>query len=281
MIIDAHVHAFPGAIREDRDRFFDGEDAFRSLYDSSKSELVGAGDIVRAMDEDGVDRSVVFGFPWKRADHFRRSNDYILEAVSRYPERLVGLCCMDPAHPEALEETQRCLDAGMSGVGELAFYEGGISEAGLDALAPIMDLCRQRDLPVMIHTNEPVGHVYPGKSPNTLAQIYALAGRFRDNRIILAHWGGGIFFYSLMKKEVREVLGNIWFDTAASPYLYDSRVYRVAIDLVGKEKLLFGSDFPLLGARRYFEEMRVAGLSAEEMAAVCGENAARLFGLRG
>ena len=47
------------------------------------------------------------------------------------------------------------------------------------------------------------------------------------------------------------------------------------------DRVLFGSDFPLLGAKRYFEEMRAAGLSTEEMAAVCGGNAQRLFSLGG
>ncbi|MDH4010085.1 MAG: amidohydrolase, partial [Desulfobacterales bacterium] len=54
-------------------------------------------------------------------------------------------------------------------------------------------------------------------------------------------------------------------------------VYRLAIELVGAEKILFGSDFPLLPPATYFEEMKVAGLSQEEMGQICGTNAAKLF----
>lgn len=278
MIIDIHVHAFPKTIRDHREDFFDGEPAFRLLYDSPKSKLVSGDDIVAAMDDSGVDRSVIFGFPWRNGDYFKANNDYILDAVSRYPDRLTGFCCLDPAHPEALEEVLRCLNAGLAGVGELAFYEGGIDAGCLSALDPVMAVCAEREVPVMIHTNEPVGHQYPGKTPNTLAQIYALLKRFSENRIILAHWGGGIFLYSLMKKEVRETLANTWFDTAASPYLYDARIYRMAVDLMGPEKILFGTDFPLLGAPRYFKEMAAAGLSEEERGLVCGGNAKALLG---
>ena len=60
-----------------------------------------------------------------------------------------------------------------------------------------MSVARENDCPVLIHTNEPVGHIYPGKTPNTLKQIYDMIAAFPDNRIILAHWGGGLFFYSL------------------------------------------------------------------------------------
>ena len=178
MIIDIHTHAFPAAIRHAREQFFENEPAFKLLYDSPKAKLVGATETIEMMDEQGVDKSVVFGFPWRNADTTKRNNDYILEAVQRHPDRLIGFCCIDPLHPQAPQEAQRCLNAGLSGVGELAFYTSGIDQQCLEALEPIMALSRQYDCPVMIHTNEPVGHNYPGKTPNTLAQIYAMIKRF-------------------------------------------------------------------------------------------------------
>jgi predicted TIM-barrel fold metal-dependent hydrolase len=192
---------------------------------------------------------------------------------------LIGFCCLDPAHPQAAAEAERCLDAGMSGIGELAFYCSELDCACVDSLEPIMALSRQFQKPVMIHTNEPVGHHYPGKTPNTLAQIYALIDRYPDNRIILAHWGGGLFFFNLLKKEVRQKLTNVWFDTAASPFLYEPTIYFQAIQLAGTEKILWGSDFPLLPPRRYFDEMQKAGLSNEALKAIRGGNAAVLLNL--
>lgn len=279
MIIDIHTHAFPRVIREQRDKFFDNEPAFELLYKSPKSRLVGAADTVAMMDEQGVDKSVVFGFPWRSGDTFRLNNDYILEAVAEYPDRLIGFCCLDPMHPHAAGEVERCLQAGLSGIGELAFYTSGLDEQCLECLDPIMALARKFDVPVMLHTNEPVGHQYPGKSPNTLIQIYMLVKRFQHNRIILAHWGGGIFFYTLLKKEVRETLTNVWFDTAASPYLYQPAIYQHAIDLAGPDKVLWGTDFPLLKPRRYFKEMEQAGLHDAEKRAICGANALKLLNL--
>jgi len=278
MIIDMHIHAFPQAIRNERERFFAGEPAFRLLYESPKSLLVGEKEIVSMMDTEGVDKSVIFGFPWQNIDTCRLNNDYIIEAIDRHPDRLLGFCCVDPLHPGASDEVERCLKAGLSGVGELAFYTSGIDDRCLTSLEPIMSMARWFDCPVMLHTNEPVGHQYPGKSPNTLMQIYTLIRRFPENRIILSHWGGGIFFYCLLKKEVRETLANVWLDTAASPYLYRPEIYSQAIALAGEDKILLGTDFPLLKPGRYLKEMKQAKLSESQTAAICGANAEKVLG---
>lgn len=279
MIIDVHSHVFPEAIQRARKRFFSNEPAFELLYKSPESKLAGAPETIAMMDQAGVDRAVVFGFPWQDASTFRLNNDYVIESVRQYPDRLMGLCCVDPFHPEAVSETARCLDAGLHGVGELAFYRSGIDAACLDHLTPIMALCLDRGVPVMIHTNEPVGHLYPGKTPNTLAQIYALVKRFPENKIILAHWGGGILFYCLLKKEVRAVLKNVYYDTAASPFLYTPDIYLVAKKLGLIQRILLGSDYPLLPPSRYLRELQNSGLSARDITAICGANASRCFGI--
>jgi len=94
---------------------------------------------------------------------------------------------------------------------------------------------------------------------------------------VLAHWGGGIFFYSVLKKEVKEVLHNVYYDTAASPFLYDPRIYRLAIEMAGLDKILLGTDYPLIKPKRYFQELEAAGLSREEIEQIGGGNAMRLF----
>jgi len=277
MIIDFHTHIFPRDIRQNREKLFPSEPAFQLLYQSVKSRLIGATDLIEAMDENRVDKSVVFGFPWKNSAVFKPHNDYILEMVQKYSDRLIGFGCFEPAGKNVVAEAERCIAAGVSGIGELAFYQTGIDESALDRLAPIMELCAGRNLPVLIHTNEPVGHEYHGKTPITMAQIYRLINRFPRNKIVLAHWGGGIFFFSLLKKEVKESLKNVYFDTAASPYLYDSEIYQIADKIIGVDKILFGSDYPLLPPTRYFSEMAQAGLTKIQLGKISGENAGQLL----
>ncbi|MDX9785522.1 MAG: amidohydrolase family protein [Desulfobacterales bacterium] len=280
MIIDFHTHIFPKEIRTQRGAYFDGEPEFKLLYDSPKSSLVGADEIIAAMDQNGVDKSVVFGFPWHQSKHFIRHNNYILEAISRYPDRLIGFCCLDPFHQGASAEAARCLAAGLSGIGELAFYQTGFDPETVSRLAPLMALSLENNTPVLIHTNEPVGHMYPGKAPVQLSQIYQMVKAFPQNPIVLAHWGGGIFFYQLMKKEVKDVLANVYVDTAASPFLYDPAVFEIAVRIIGAGKILFGSDFPLLPPARYFKALDPLELTSADRKKICGATAAMLLGLK-
>lgn len=280
MIIDFHTHIFPEEVRNNREAYFQDEPAFRLLYDSKHARLVGAGELVGFMTDQGVDRCVVFGFPWKNPDTARRHNDYIIETVEKFPEHLVGFGCFDPMIPGAANETRRCLENGLKGIGELAFYQNGISAQALKALAPVMETCRDKHVPVMLHVNEPVGHEYPGKSPNTLKQIHTLIKKFNHNRIVLAHWGGGIFFYHLLKKEMKECLKNVYFDTAASPFLYDIRIYKIAVEILGPDKVLFGSDWPLLPPSKYFKDLSKSGLDPDGLDKIRGLNARILLDLK-
>ncbi|RJR26303.1 MAG: amidohydrolase [Desulfobacteraceae bacterium] len=279
MILDFHTHIFPKKMRDAREDLFSGERAFKTLYDSSNARLAGAEDLIAAMDQDGVERSVVFGFPWERQDNYRRHNDYILDSVKRFPDRLIGFCCFSPLSPGAARETERCLGQGLSGAGELAVYGSGLSARVLGCLSEVMAVCAGKNAPVLIHTNEPVGHKYPGKAPMGLGQIYRLIMAYPSQPIILAHWGGGIFFYSLMKKEVGEAMKNVWFDTAAAPFLYRNDIYRIASEIIGPEKILFGTDYPLLKARRYMTDISSADINQAARDAIMGENARALLGI--
>jgi predicted TIM-barrel fold metal-dependent hydrolase len=63
-------------------------------------------------------------------------------------------------------------------------------------------------------------------------------------KLILAHWGGGLPFFEL-NPTIRKALKNVFYDTSATPLLYEPAIFRRIIDIVGHEKILFGSDFPL------------------------------------
>lgn len=277
MIIDFHTHIFPSYFRDDPHLFFEHEKTFEYVYSKPGSRLTGISGLLENMDNEEVAKSVVFGFPWKKTDHYRRHNDYVIEAVQKNPDRLIGFCTFDPMSPDASREAERCLEAGLAGVGEIAVYEYDFSRDVIDRLQDIMDLCVDKDVPILIHTNEPVGHIYPGKQPMSLSGLYALLKRYPSNRIVLAHWGGGIFFYGLMKKEVQETLSNVWLDTAASPYLYSPDIYRISGGILGFDRIIFGSDYPLIKPVRYIREMESIGLTKETIDNITHENARNLL----
>ncbi|MFA4916119.1 MAG: amidohydrolase family protein [Syntrophales bacterium] len=279
MVIDVHVHIFPREVRNEKEKFLDGETLFTYMYKSPQARLAGADDVIAMMDSEGVDKAVVFGFPWNHEEYSRLNNDYVLQAAARFPGRLIPFACVKADHPKASSEVERCLGSGARGVGELAFYTSGLDDAAIESLKHVTDLCHEAQCPILLHTNEPVGHNYLGKSPMTLAQLYRLLKIYNKTIWILAHLGGGLPFYCYMKREVREVLSNCWFDTAALPYLYHPRVLKVFADAMGIDKLLFGSDFPLLGYTRYKNEFLQAGFNHAELDMILGKNARSLLSI--
>jgi len=279
MIIDIHTHIFSPEICRNREQFFSKEPAFELLYrDKKKSPMTTAEGLNAAMDQDGIRASVTFGFPWKQPKLMRRSNDYVLEAMTLYPNRLLGFVCLNPENPEALEEGERCLKAGMKGVGEIALYTPSAGFSLVDRLSPLVEMATRWKVPILIHTSEPVGHQYPGKGHLPFSELYELIKLFPSTIFILAHWGGGLWWYQLMKREVGKVLANTYFDTAASPFLYQPEIYEHAIKIMGVEKILYGSDYPLLPLNRYLKEMNQAGLTSEQQAAILGGNSKRVLG---
>lgn len=278
MKIDVHTHIFPPDIVQSRQHFFEGENVFQQLYDSPKAKLAGAESLLEVMDRDGIHRAVVFGFPWQNMELAKRHNDYVLEMASKYATRLIPMACFNPMDAEGPREAERCLVGGARGLGELALYASCAEDAALNFYKELVECCRSHKGILLVHANEPVGHMYPGKAPLGLGFYYSLARMAAGIPLILAHWGGGLCFYELLKREAPEVLADVYYDTAASPFLYTPAIYSHMSKILGRGKILFGSDYPLLAPSRYFKELEQADLATEEVAAIMGGNAVRLFG---
>ena len=231
------------------------------------------------MDEAGVDLAVVTGVGWSDRDVAGEANDYIIQSVKRHPARLVGFCSVNPAWGrDAVKEVERCAAEGVAGIGELHPDTQGfdLTDAGL--MAPLMEVARDLGLPLLTHSSEPVGHQYSGKGNTTPAVLYALAASFPQNTLVFAHWGGGLPFYTLMP-EVRETLGRVYYDTAASPLLYSPQIFAAAAGLDLTDRVLFGTDFPLIRHRRLMRQVDEAPISGSAKAAILGLNAQALLGL--
>ena len=78
--------------------------------------------------------------------------------------------------------------------------------------------------------------------------------------------------------EVASTLNNVYFDTAASPLLYNAHIYRTVTSLVGANRILLGSDFPLLRPRRIMKQIKGSLLSDNEKLEISGKNALSILG---
>jgi predicted TIM-barrel fold metal-dependent hydrolase len=279
MIIDAHTHIFPPDIAENREHYCQRDAWFGMLYNDPRVKIATAEDLIAEMDASGVDVSVTFSFGWTDPTLIEETNSYVLDAVHRYPTRLRGMAVSLPTIGErAVYELERCAQAGMIGLGELMPHGQGYHLSDIALLTPLIEVVRRYNLVVLSHCSEPLGHAYPGKGNVSLPDVEAFLTAFPDVRFVAAHWGGGLPFYTLMP-EIQRISANVWYDTAASIYLYRDNIFPIVAQLVGVERILFASDYGLLSQRRVIARIRQAGLDEAHVAMILGDNARQLFSI--
>lgn len=279
MIIDFHTHALPPAVKHNRGKYLAQDAAFASIYAGDKVKIGTIDDLIASMDRDGVDVSVVVNYSWTTHSLCVETNDYILEAIARYPKRLYGFCAVNSLTDDAsLKEIERCAKAGAKGIGELRPDLQPLDFSKKDIIKPFADTVHKHKLMVMTHSSEPVGHIYPGKGAATPGLLLSFISQLPNVPVICAHWGGGLPFYALMP-EVRTALEIVYFDTAISPFLYRPDIYRLAAELVGSDRILFGSDFPVIAQHRITDQIKDAEIPEASREEILSGNARRLLGI--
>jgi predicted TIM-barrel fold metal-dependent hydrolase len=136
----------------------------------------------------------------------------------------------------------------------------------------------EKNMILLTHASEPVGHEYAGKGSVTPDTLYPFIIDNPELSIVCAHWGGGLPFYALMP-EVASALKNTYFDTAASPFLYKAGIFNVTTEIIGSDHILFGSDYPLMPQKRILEQAAASGLQQKDLNNILGLNAKKLLSL--
>lgn len=280
MLIDFHTHIFPPDVQLHRERYCARDPWFRELYSNPRAYIATAADLIAEMNISGVDASVACSFGWTDPDLIEEGNSYVLDAMQCYPKRIYGMAVLQPTvRARAVNELERCAQAGMIGLGELMPHGQGYRLSDIPLLTPIIEVVRHYQLLVLSHCSEPVGHLYPGKGNVTLQDIVIFLTAFPDVRFIAAHWGGGLPFYTMMP-EIQRVTANVWYDTAATAYLYQPKIVPVVAALVGAERILFASDYGLLRQQRIIDYIAQSGLDRDAVANILGGNAQRLLAIQ-
>ncbi len=294
MKIDAHVHYTPPSLKARLDQLADAEPYWHLLLNPPNGRSIQGwvddDTMIRHMDEAEIERVVLVGEYFRQHDNCVQRNDQSISLIKKWPERILALATIQPsAGQAAMDELNRCLDGGLVGVGELNPYAQGFRLDDPDFLK-LAERCIEANVPINLHVSEEVGGYYLGKSTTPLRHYYELACRLPELKLILAHWGGGLFFYEMMPR-VKRQMRNVWYDTAATPLLYPvEQIFETALTCLDHRKILHGSDYPLLIYPRtmkeadfmpFLNEMAQLPLTDEIRQDVMGLNAARLFGLIG
>lgn len=294
-IVDSHIHHYSEDIIRDPGGWGDRHDEmnWRRLVVGGEGgrSIQGwatTGKLLEDMDEAGVDRVVLQGWYWEHQESCRLQNDWYIECFKSHSKRLIPFVSVQPrAGLGVLEDLEYAYDCGAKGIGEVFPEAQGFSMEDPVWLR-VVEWAIDRGWPITMHVTEPVGHDYLGRVDAPLREYLWLAQRYPELKLILAHWGGLLPFYEF-NPVVKEAFKNVYYDTSASPLLYDSRVYRAVIDAVGVDKVLFGSDYPLRVLPKKQKEpdfvnpiweLREAGLDEKEYEKVMGGNIMRLLGDR-
>ena len=277
MIIDFHTHVMSPEVRERRHEYAQRDSCFADLYSQPKAKIATAEEVIASMDECGIDKSVILNLGWVTHELCVETNDYILEAIARYPQRLIGFVAIQPmAGDKAIAEMERCARNGAKGIGEMRPDVQGFDLDDNATMKPLVEAVVENGLIFLTHTSEPVGHQYFGKGEVTPQTIYPFILSYPELKLVCAHWGGGLPFYALMP-EVARAFGNTFFDTAATPYLYRPQIFKQVAEIIGSEKILFGSDYPLLSPKRIIDQIDSVELEQADRARIIGGNAERLL----
>lgn len=290
-IIDAHVHLYPPEVNRDPAGWAaaQGETHWATLCTRRRKggqpvqSFPSVDELLRVMDDAGVERAILLGWYWEQSASCRMQNRFYAECVRNHYDRLAAFAAIHPGMGEkdALSELWIARDSGLIGVGELSPHSQGFKMDD-PVLAAVLTRAGEWGMPVNLHVTDPESREYPGKVETPLADFTTLAKAHPRTTFILAHWGGRI---PMVCDE--PLPDNVWFDTAASPLLYGQTIWREFVAKAGADRVLFGSDFPLNlyptidagpNMTRLVAEVHRSELTAAELKAIVRDNALGLLG---
>ncbi len=199
--------------------------------------------IIEAADRLGIDQlcssiPIVRGMP--TMEEVRACNDGMLEAMRRYPNRILGYCFVCPGYRETLDEIDRCLDGGMIGIKLYNQYK-----IWDPAVRPTLEKAIEERVPVLEHAGYPTTPESWAAQPNMshAGDFVQVARVYPEAMLIEAHIGGG-GDWEWAIKQLRQA-PSVYLDTSGS--VIDAGMVEMAARELGVDRLLFGTDMTMEG----------------------------------
>jgi predicted TIM-barrel fold metal-dependent hydrolase len=218
--------------------------------------------MLRVMDRVGVEKICLSAFLSIGPD-YETGNDMVAEAVKMHPDRFIGYAVINPNRAEMIErELDRCFDRlGMRAIKlHPAFHRYPVDGS---AYWRVYDYAARRRVPILSHE---------WGRPQFLD---SLANQYPEVSFIIAHTGFWDGRSDFPYAEVVNHHENVLIDLAYSN-IYQDALERL-VDLIGAEKIVFGSDFPLHDLAYQLGRVLFAKLSDEQKGLIAGENMLRVL----
>ncbi|MPZ61896.1 MAG: amidohydrolase family protein [Propionibacteriales bacterium] len=250
----------------------------------NKDEAVGrfsVEDYVAKMDRAGVERSflaAVKSGSRMHKIHRRISYEQVADVVQRYPDRFSGLAGVDPTEGMAgLRELEHAVkDLGFIGA---HLYPHWFEMAPDHArYYPIYAKCCELDIPIQMQ----VGHCLrytderPLKSVGRPITLDTIACDFPELKIVGIHigWPWDEEMIAVAYKHPNVYIGS----DAYAPRHWSPNFVKF-IDSWGSDKVLFGTDYPVIDPERAVQEIEELGIREDSMRKFMRDNALRLYDL--
>ena len=194
------------------------------------------------------------------------TNTLVAEVIAR-STGVYGLVWANPRHPDVVADTRALLDAPGSkfrGVKLHPLLDGFHPDD--PAVHPIIEALIERQLPALIHCGHPIFSL-----PWSIEELIR---RYPEARIILGHMGHGNIIYINAAIDVAARNPNVYLETSGMPM--HSKI-REAVERVGPDRVIYGSDTPFHHPSVELAKVRVSGLPPDLIDRVLGENGRKLF----
>lgn len=209
-------------------------------------------------------------------------NDHIAKAVSDHPDAFLGFGGVDPWKGRlALDEVRRIKDLGLRGLkfnpGRQHFY------ANDPRFAPLWALAADLGLVVLFHTGmmgngagTRGGLGFKLKYTAPIPYLDDIAADNPDLTIISAHPG---WPWQDEQLAVLRHKANVYLDLSGwAPKYFTPELLQNVAKLIS-DRVLFGSDWPVITPERWISEFDQLGLSPEVRQKILLDNARKLFGM--
>lgn len=268
----------------------------QTFYDAEKQ----MSDLVKG----GIDMAVItVSNPWVES-LYRTANDGIAKVVQMYPEKFVGIGMLPLSKPDlAIEELDRVVkDLGMKGVAVLSNVNGKPLDS--PEFWPIFERVAKFDVPVFLHPGPTQSKLlkdymlgasvgFPIETTVALARLITsgLFEKFKDLKIVVAHLGGTIpYLIGRIDQSFRSFVKDKRISKAPSDYLkqiyvdticFSKPALMCAYQLMGPDRLLYGSDYPFTwaGFSTFTESIEQLDIPEKEKEMIFSENAKKLLKL--
>ncbi len=245
MFIDVHTHLYPESVYKDplawaaprKENYW-----LKCVAPEQGPKLQGWATpdaMLRDMDEAEIEKAIVLGWYWERSETCIENIKWQAAWIKSHPDRLIAFAPFNAnGGKEAVEAIKNAFGMGFGGIGELNPPAQGYGYEN-EYLEQALQLASEYGAVANFHVTDPDTRDYPGKIETPIESLIDLAQKHPKTNFIFAHLAG------MMKLSELKKIPNIFLDTAAAPLLYKSNIYDEAIQEIGADRLLFGTDYPL------------------------------------